>query len=120
MRKPDQFSSISSAASLLEAIRNYRPLPLRNRKRTSRVSRGADRSRKDTHWGKRKLARDRSGSFPQVKLQAQAICDFFHAPLIADGIARRRNHRRLPPESMIFANANIYLADAQRADDHIG
>jgi hypothetical protein len=59
-------------------------------------------------------------SFPQVEFNAQSVCDFFNAPLITNGIAGRRNHRRLPPESMVFANTNVNLADAQRSDDHVG
>jgi hypothetical protein len=58
--------------------------------------------------------------FPQVELKAQSVSYFFNAPLIANRIAGRRNHRRLPPVSVIFANADRYLADAQRGDDHFG
>src|SRR4029079_16330402 len=36
-------------------------------------------------------------SFPQLKFNAQSPSDFFNAPLIANRIARRRNHGRLPP-----------------------
>jgi hypothetical protein len=59
-------------------------------------------------------------SFPQVELKAQTVCDFLNAPLIANRIAGRRNHRRLPPESMVFSNTDRYLTDAQRGDDHVG
>jgi hypothetical protein len=59
-------------------------------------------------------------SFPQVELKAQSVCDFLNAPLIANRIAGRRNHRRLPTVGMIFPNADTYLANAQGADDHIG
>ncbi|MEA2912931.1 MAG: hypothetical protein QOJ15_5012, partial [Bradyrhizobium sp.] len=59
-------------------------------------------------------------SFPQVKMKSQSICDFFNASLIADGITGRRNHGRLPTESMVFANADVYFANAQCPDDHIG
>jgi hypothetical protein len=30
------------------------------------------------------------------------------------------DHRRLPPVSVIFADLEIYLADAQRGDDQVG
>jgi len=59
-------------------------------------------------------------SFPQVELNAQSVCDFLNAPLIADQIAGRRNHRRLPPVSMVFSNTDKYLADAERSRDHVG
>ncbi|HXM35503.1 MAG TPA: hypothetical protein VN920_09975 [Pyrinomonadaceae bacterium] len=53
-------------------------------------------------------------------MKSQSICDFLNSSLIADGITRRRNYGRLPTESMVFANADIHLANAQRPDDHIG
>jgi hypothetical protein len=59
-------------------------------------------------------------SFPQVKFNAQSVGDFLNASLIANGIAGRRNHGRLPPVSMVFANSDINLTDAQRGDDHVG
>jgi hypothetical protein len=59
-------------------------------------------------------------SFPQVKVKSQSICDFFNASLIADGITGRRNYGRLPTKSMVFANADVHFANAQRPDDHIG
>jgi hypothetical protein len=58
-------------------------------------------------------------SFPQVKVKSQSICDFFNASLIADGITGRRNYGRLPTESMVFANADVHFANAQRPDDLI-
>jgi hypothetical protein len=59
-------------------------------------------------------------SFPQIKVNAQSICDFFNAPLISYGIAGRRNYRGLPTISMVFSDPDIHLADAQGPDDHIG
>ena len=64
--------------------------------------------------------RGRWASFSQVEFNAQSVCDFLNAPLIANGIAGRRNHGRLPPVSMVFANCDINLTDAERGDDHIG
>ena len=59
-------------------------------------------------------------SFPKIKLEAQFVGDFIDSPLKANRIARRRNNRRLPAISMVFANTDINLADAQRSDDHVG
>lgn len=58
--------------------------------------------------------------FPQVELEAQSICDFLDAPLIADQVAGRRNHRRLPPICMVFSNTDRYPADTQRGGNHFG
>jgi hypothetical protein len=59
-------------------------------------------------------------SFPEGELNAQSICDFFNPPLITDQIAGRCNYCRLPTGSMIFANLDFYLSDAQRRNDHVG
>jgi hypothetical protein len=58
--------------------------------------------------------------FPQVELKTQSICDFLNAPLIANRVAGRRNHRRLRPISMVFSNTDRYPVDAQPSDNHVG
>jgi hypothetical protein len=58
-------------------------------------------------------------SFPKVKLQAQPVCYFLDAPVIANRISGRRNHRRLPPVSMVFSNTDRHPANAQCGDDHV-
>jgi hypothetical protein len=57
---------------------------------------------------------------PQVELKAQSIRDFINSPLISNQIAGRRNHCRLPPVSLVFANLNIDVIYSQRRNDHLG
>ena len=58
-------------------------------------------------------------SFPKIKLDAQLVGDFIDSPLKTNRIARRRNNRRLPAISMVFANTDVHLREAHHRDDHI-
>ena len=59
-------------------------------------------------------------SFPKRELKAQSISDFFHAPLISNQIAGRRNYGRLPSVRMILAHLDIQLFYSKRRNDHVG
>jgi hypothetical protein len=57
--------------------------------------------------------------FLQVELKAQSVGYSLNAPLKADRVAGRRDDDRLPTVSMISANADMYIAYAERSDDHL-
>jgi hypothetical protein len=56
----------------------------------------------------------------KIELKAQSICNFLDAPLIANRVARGRNHCRLPSIRVVFSNTDRYFADAKHIDDHVG
>ena len=61
-----------------------------------------------------------SGSTAQIELEAEAICDLFHATLEADQVARCGNNIGLPSVSMILANNDFHTSCADLAFDHTG
>jgi hypothetical protein len=57
--------------------------------------------------------------FTQIELKAQSVGDFVDAPLKTNRITRRGNDRRLPPVSMVFANADVHRPNAHCGDDYV-